>query len=226
MLMIDVAIDADGGGRLTFEPKAVIIAGYTGRDRAVVQHHIDELAAQGIPPPPQTPMFYRMPLDALTTESEIVVPSAQTSGEVEPVLIAHQGRWYMGIGSDHTDRLLEREDIGRAKSVCPKPLGPRVWRYEDFRGHADAIALHSFAVTGPGRTPYQDGTLAAIMAFDPLIALMHERTQLAADDLVMFCGTVPLLGGTFAFAQRFEASLVDSVRGAVLELAYAVRVGP
>ncbi len=223
--MIELTIDADGGGRLAFEPKAVVIAGYTGRDRAAVQHHIDELAAQGIAPPPETPAFYRMPVDALTTAGAIDVPSAHTSGEVEPVLIAHRGRWYMGVGSDHTDRQLEREDIGRAKAACPKPLGTRVWRYEDVHGHADAIAMHaSVSAGGADRMPYQDGSLAAVMPLDRLIALMRERTGLAADDLVMFCGTVPLLTGAFAFAARFEGTLVDSVRGAVLDLAYAVRV--
>ena len=33
----------------------VIVAGYTARDREAVMHHIDELAAIGIPPPPTVP---------------------------------------------------------------------------------------------------------------------------------------------------------------------------
>jgi hypothetical protein len=34
-----------------------VVAGYTGRDAAAVQHHIDELAAIGVAPPPSVPMF-------------------------------------------------------------------------------------------------------------------------------------------------------------------------
>ena len=43
--------DANGVTGRDVEPDAVIVAGYTGRDRELVQHHIDELAAIGIPPP-------------------------------------------------------------------------------------------------------------------------------------------------------------------------------
>ena len=37
--------------RIGFEPTALIIAGWTGRDRAAVDHHIAEFAALGVPRP-------------------------------------------------------------------------------------------------------------------------------------------------------------------------------
>ena len=44
-----------------FDLEMVVVAGYTGRDRASVMHHIDELAAIGIPPPPTVPMYWKFP---------------------------------------------------------------------------------------------------------------------------------------------------------------------
>jgi len=49
-----------------FEPTALVIAGWTGRDPAAVQHHIDELAALGVPAPSTVPLFYRVAGQQLT----------------------------------------------------------------------------------------------------------------------------------------------------------------
>ena len=57
------------GARIELEPEAFVIAGYTGRDRASVQKHIDELAHEGIAPPPEVPMWYEMPPAILTKRS-------------------------------------------------------------------------------------------------------------------------------------------------------------
>lgn len=37
-----------------------IVAGWTGRDRAAVDHHIAELADLGVAPPSEVPLFYRV----------------------------------------------------------------------------------------------------------------------------------------------------------------------
>ena len=73
------------GASIELEPDAFTIAGYTGRDRAMVQKHIDELEREGIAPPPEVPMWYVMPPEILTTAATIEVTSPQSCGEVEPV---------------------------------------------------------------------------------------------------------------------------------------------
>src|ERR1700759_4527759 len=97
------------GGSVSVDPEAFIIAGYTGRDRAMVQKHIDELAHEGIAPPPEVPMWYEMPPALLTTGPQIEGTSAESSGEVEPIVMGIDGVLYLGIGSDHTARDVERE---------------------------------------------------------------------------------------------------------------------
>ena len=109
----------------------LVVAGYTGRDAAAVQHHIDELAAIGVPPPASVPMLYRLDRALVTSDGSHAVPSAETSGEVEPVFVRSGGRWYLGVGSDHTDRGLERDSVERSKAVCVKPVGRHVVRLPD-----------------------------------------------------------------------------------------------
>ena len=41
-------------------PRQLVIAGWTGRDAAAIQHHIDELQAIGVPPPSSVPLYYQI----------------------------------------------------------------------------------------------------------------------------------------------------------------------
>ena len=92
---------ADLGREVPFpvlvEPTLLVI-GYAGRDEASVRHHIDELAAIGIAPPPSVPMVYELPAELVTTDALLAVHGARTSGEVEPVLAraAGAGTWPSG----------------------------------------------------------------------------------------------------------------------------------
>lgn len=201
------------GDPVVFSPEVFVIAGYTGRDRALVQRHIDELAHEGIAPPPEVPMWYEMPPGLLTTEARIAVPSAQSSGEVEPVLVGVDDALYLGIGSDHTARDVEREDIATSKRICPKPIGRTLFRLHSLDAALDALRLES-AVNGE---PYQSGTLAQILPLAELLQAFRARTGAAR--FVLSCGTVPLLAG-FRFGAEFAASISGAPLPQPLALAY------
>src|SRR6266852_4746879 len=64
----------------------LVIAGWTGRDKASVERHIVELAAIGVRRPRAVPMFYRVGASLLTTAREVEVVGENSSGEVEFVL--------------------------------------------------------------------------------------------------------------------------------------------
>ena len=86
----------------------LVIAGWTGRDPHKVAEHIEELAALGIAPPATTPCFYRAGVETLTTAPQIDCLGDQSSGEAEYfILIDADGTWWVGAGSDHTDRAVE-----------------------------------------------------------------------------------------------------------------------
>lgn len=206
------------------EDAALLVIGYAGRDQASVQHHIDELAAIGIAPPPHVPMVYDLSPELVTSGSSFTVAGARTSGEVEPVLVRAGGDWYLALGSDHTDRELEAEDIRTSKAVCPKPVSRTAILLDgdpaigDLDAAWDAIAVTS-AIDG---VAYQQGTLAALRVPSDLIA--HAIASGPAGDLVIFCGTVPLIDGAFRYGALFSATM--DVGGCTIRLDYSVSVQP
>lgn len=181
----------------------LVIAGYTGRDAEAVEQHIRELAAHGIPRPAEVPAFYELSSELLRVAPTDLDVGETTSGEAEPVLIRDSGgELYLGVGSDHTDRELERRSILESKRSCPKLVGPDVWRFEDAADEWDLLELSS---TADGR-PYQRGTLSLIRRPEELVSLM-PRGVAAATSFVLYLGTLPLLDGSFRFAGEFSASL-------------------
>jgi len=62
----------------------LFVAGWTGRNKNAVDHHIEELRILGISPPSQVPLYYRVSSALLTHRAIIEVLGAGTSGEVEP----------------------------------------------------------------------------------------------------------------------------------------------
>jgi hypothetical protein len=54
-------------------PKTLIVAGWTGRDEKALHHHIEELAAIGVPRPSSVPAFYRISTANLTQTARLEV---------------------------------------------------------------------------------------------------------------------------------------------------------
>lgn len=180
---------------ITLDPAyRAFVAGYTGRDRAAVQHHIDELAAIGVAPPPEIPMYYPMNAALVSTAASFEDRETLTSGEVEPLYVRHMGDWYLGVASDHTDRDLETEDILRSKLACPKPTGGQLIPIGDLdRFQIDGLEA---TCTVDGET-YQSGSLAGLRQPADVIGRLLERHDLGDGDLVVLGGTLPLLDGVF-----------------------------
>ena len=185
----------------------LVVAGYTGRDEEAVRRHIAELAAHGIDAPPATPIFWLLPNWLLTLAPVTMqIHTAGSSGEVEPVLLRMpDGEVFVTVGSDHTDRDLERSSLLLAKLTCPKILSEDLWRFEDVAHRWDTLRLRSHT----GAQDYQEGTVATIR---PPLDLLTRAIEIAPDarrPLVLFLGTIPLLTGGFVFAERFAGTLED-----------------
>ncbi|MGV9928331.1 DUF2848 family protein [Nocardia rhamnosiphila] len=194
----------DSGKPLAFTPSRFIVGGYTGRDSVAVEHHVEELAAIGVPRPETIPAFYELDVDRLTTEAAIEVDGSSTSGEVEPVLLYADHRYYLTVGSDHTDREIETRSIPLSKAACPKPIAatlidlgsdPSIVEWDDI--------LARCWVDGD---LYQEGNLASVL---PIGRLLTEWGRPAADasELVLFGGTMPLLDGAFRYGEDWRMSL-------------------
>lgn len=196
---------AGSGQSLALEPERLLIAGYTGRDVASVEAHIEELEAIGVPRPATIPAFYELDPGLLTTDPVIEVDGTETSGEVEPVLIRHRSRYYLGVGSDHTDRNMERLDIQASKGACPKPLGATVAALPEDLGESDwnAIGVNSLV----DDQLYQSGSLASLRPPTDVLARLAESVGRVDGDFVIFVGTLPLVTGHFKHGTRWHLEL-------------------
>jgi Protein of unknown function (DUF2848) len=203
----------------------LVIAGWTGRDRAALEKHIRELEEVGVARPKSTPVFYRVSATLLTTASRIDVIGADSSGEVEFVLFAlHDGLW-VGVGSDHTDRKAETIGVTLSKQLCAKPVAPVLWRYDDVKEHWDHLTLRSHAVENSKRRLYQQGRVSAMLAPEDLIERYCGAGERLPVGTAMFGGTLAAEGGV-RFAPRFAIELEDPVLGRRIAHEYEIRSLP
>lgn len=206
------------------EITSLIIAGWAGRNAAAIEHHIEELAMLGIPRPSTTPLYYRVAAQTITQETSLVVLGPDSSGEVEPVVIAMADGLWIGIGSDHTDRKAEASGIALSKQLCGKPVGSQLWSYADVEAHWDELTIRSWATIDGVRVLYQDSAMSTLRTPRDLIQRQSGADGLAAGTL-MFCGTPGTIGGIRASA-RFEMEIIDPVLKRSLTHAYDIEVLP
>ena len=203
-------LEAKGGQLpLTLKLRQAVIAGWTGRDPVARDKHIAELEQLGIARPASTPIYYRVAARRLTTADAIEVSGSDSSGEVEFVLIGSEGRIFVGVGSDHTDRKVEAYGVTVSKQMCDKPLAPVLWNFADIADHWDRIVLRSFATINGERVLYQEGWLDGMLGVDDLIARGFDGGKLP-DGCAVFGGTFAAKGGIRS-ATRFEFEIDDPV---------------
>lgn len=211
--------------RLTVPVAELIVAGWTGRDAAAIEHHIEELAALGVPRPSHYPLFYRVARNQLVQGGELQVLGPDTSGEAEFVLVQHGGELWVTAGSDHTDRKAEAQSVALSKQLCGKVVAGRAWRFAEVAPHWERLVLRSFIREGGRRVRYQDGSVAAMRTPQDLISRYTSAGGALADGSVMFCGTLGAIGGIRP-AERFAFELVDPVLERRISHAYDVTVLP
>jgi hypothetical protein len=216
-------LDADGTPeRRSVAVERLVNCGYTGRSEEEVQKHIAELEAEGVPAPETFPTAYPKPSHLLATGGEIEVMSERTSGEAEFVLVSRGDETLVGVGSDHTDRELEEEDVPLSKTVCPNVMGETVWRLADVADHWDELRLRSW--TGPDRDRYQEATLAAIRPPEELLSFVDDRSHEPIENTAVFSGSVPAESGELVYADTFAVEIYDPVLDRSLSVEYDVDV--
>ncbi|MEF2072955.1 DUF2848 domain-containing protein [Consotaella aegiceratis] len=225
-----LTFDAVGRDAVTVTLENAVIAGWTGRDQAAVDHHIAELEAIGVAPPSTVPLFYHVGAQLLTQSPLIEVVGTASSGEIEPLLLDDGNALYLGLGSDHTDRDLEAQSVALSKQVCPKPVASTLWRFEEVSDHLDEIRLQSFVRDDMAAdwVSYQDGPMAKIRPLADLMArcpLALEGGRLTPGTAMM-CGTLGVLAGGVRPARHFRMVMSDPVLGRSITHQYECRVLP
>jgi uncharacterized protein DUF2848 len=202
-----------------------IVAGWTGRDPAAVEKHIRELEALGVKRPATTPIFYRVSAARITTATEIEAVGTHSGGEVEFVLLQHDGRMWVGTGSDHTDRQVETYGVTVSKQMCDKPVAPVFWAFDEIAPHWDQLKLRARVMENGERKIYQEGPVTAMLAPSDLIGRYLGKGDRLPESTLMFCGTLAARGGVRP-TERFEFEIEDPVLGRSTTHAYSVRILP
>ncbi|MFQ5851392.1 MAG: DUF2848 family protein [Candidatus Binatia bacterium] len=218
-------VDKNGRkGPLEFQARRLLLAGFTGRNQESAMKHIEELRSHGVAAPDKIPAYYPVPRDLVTTNEEIEVLGHSTSGEVEVVFLFQGGTIYVGVGSDHTDRELEKISIAKSKVMCPKIISKEIWNYEEIKTGWDRIALRSWIEEGGQKKLYQEGSLSDFLPSEKF--LWQARKQIKDDDvegMVLFLGTLPTVQRSLLFSSTFEGELVDASLGRSLAFRYMIR---
>ncbi len=215
----------NGVDTITVEIENLIVSGWTGRDEAVLRHHIEELSHLGVQAPSEIPLFYRMGARIIDQAEHIQVVGDDTSGEVEPVIISLADGLWVGVGSDHTDRKAEAWSVALSKQLCPKVLGPDLWRFEDVQAHWDKLELRSYATIDGERVLYQSGLAQAIRSPRDLFDRAFGQGASPPPGTAMFFGTMPAIGGIRP-AERFEIEMNDPVLGRSITHGYDIEALP
>ena len=225
MATIAATVETSSGSRKAdIVVRDLVLAGWTGRDKTAMEHHIAELEALGVKRPATTPIYYRVSATRLTASNAIEVMGTDSSGEIEFVMAATDGELLVGLGSDHTDRKAETFGITLSKQLCDKPIATTFWRFADLVDHWDDIVLRAYITNDGKRELYQEGTLAKMLPPGELMrgyAGAAKRGAELSDGTMMFGGTFAAIGGIRG-ADRFEGELEDSRLGRRITLGYDI----
>ncbi|MFC6763016.1 DUF2848 domain-containing protein [Sulfitobacter porphyrae] len=211
----------DGSEQVTLTFDRAVVGGWTGRDKAALQHHIDELAKIGVKAPEKTPMFYRVGVSRLTGAQAIEVIGDGSSGEVEYTLINIAYRTWVGAASDHTDRVYEHMGITVAKQLCDKPLVSEFWPLDEIEAHWDQVQIRASIQENGKEVVYQDGTVAGLLSPEELLGHLREEGDELAEGTLLFGGTCGAIGGV-RYSEQFTFELIDPVLGRAIKHSYNV----
>ncbi|QDO96262.1 DUF2848 domain-containing protein [Ferrovibrio terrae] len=214
----------DKRDRVAVQIDNLIVAGWAGRDAHAIEHHIEELAAIGVPRPSTVPLFYRIGTGQLSQTTHLQVLGPDTSGEVEPVVLSLADGLWVAVGSDHTDRKAEAAGVALSKQLCSKVVGTGLWRYDEVAPHWDSLILRAWATIDGKRTLYQEGAVSGLRSPADLMQRYSNTATLPPGSL-MFGGTIGAIGGIRP-GTRFEMELEDPVLQRKLGHAYDIEALP
>jgi 4-hydroxyphenylacetate 3-monooxygenase len=219
--MVSVTIESRSGRNTRdFAIRRMLNLGSATRSTDTALAHQQEVAKSGIHVALDVPAprIYPMGTHALTTGGEVQVQGVDTSGEVEIVLLLAD-QLYVGVGSDHTDRALERTSILWSKQACPNVLAPVLWPFAEVADAWDSFVLKAWV---DGKL-YQDVGTAAFLRPEDMLRIVRERVPgLPEGGLLIFGGTIVSLDKKLGFGARWDFAIEDPAGGRSIRHGYDV----
>ena len=220
-MTVDVVVAGKAGSQpASFPVHRIYNLGSATRNAGSATAHHEEVAKEGVFVALEVPAprIYPIGNHALTTGDEVFVHCSRTSGEVE-IVIHVADQVYVGVGSDHTDRELERFSIPWSKQACPNVLAPVLWPLGEMRDRWDRCVLRSWV---DGRA-YQDVGVNVFLHPDDVLRILRERVaDLPERDFTVFCGTYVSLSKELGFGKRWEFEITDPEGGRNIRHGYDV----
>lgn len=215
-----------GTGRSIQVPVGVIFnGGYAGTNQDLVREHIEELAKVGVPAPTTTPTLYPLSNYLATTSDKIQVQHGETSGEVEYCVIWHQGKKYVTVVSDHTDRNLENYSVPKSKQACPNVFAPHVWDWEEVKEHFGELQLKCWITRDGKRELYQDAACKAMLLPGDWKE-KFEKIGVDKDNNIFLSGTINTVNNTLIFGDYYEIQMHDPILNRTINHSYTVDILP
>lgn len=207
-----------------FQIKSIVNAGYTGRDQKAVQKHIDELKEIGVPAPDKIPVYFVKSPNLMTTDDGFYAVDKENTGEVEYILLIAENGIYVGVGSDHTDRELEKTNIPKGKQMCPNFISKDVWKYDDVKEHWDDLELRAW-IYGENKVLFQETTLKSFMSPEELMERIKKLCGGKLDvGTVIYSGTVAAKIDGYPFSKTFDTELFDKKHNRKLTCGYNIHL--
>lgn len=223
-MKLEFSLADDSSATVVADIQSLIIAGWAGRDLDAIEHHIEELAALGVPRPSAVPLYYRVASNQLTQSSNVQALGTSSSGEVEVFVFTVDGTMYVSLASDHTDRKLEAYGVAESKQACVKPVATTAWRFDDVVEYWDELVIRSWIEENGDQVLYQEGTLDSLRLPQDLIEGYTNQKTLP-EGHGMICGTVGAIGGIRA-SNTFVMELHDPRNNRSLRHTYQVETLP
>ena len=219
MLAINhLSFELPDGSELRVAVSRLLGAGMTNRDQRLIDAHIEELSEQNIPPPPHIPFLFPAMPTLATNATDVAVLGVETMPEIEFALFRAEGRDYVTVASDQTDRVLEQTHLLVSKNACPKILGAKAWPVDEVAGHWDEIQMRS---TSGGKL-LQEGNFAQFIPHADMLEFVASYDGPEHEGRVVMSGTVPTMAVPNKGKATIELALFDPVLDRRLEHAYTV----
>jgi hypothetical protein len=222
VLDLEVLYKSGAKDRIGMVVENIFNGGYAGRNQQHVREHIEELAKLGVPVPTTTPTLYPLANYNLTIAKRIQVQNAETSGEIEYVLLRQANVTYVTVGSDHTDRELENFSVAKSKQACPNVIPRQVWLYEEVKDHWEQIQLKCWVTKDGKRSLYQEATVGALMSPEEWQPTFKKLGIDNLNNSVFFSGTINTVGKQLIYADSYELEMNDPVLKRTLRHEYSV----
>lgn len=202
--------------------KNVYAMGFTARNQEAMLRNLKSLKSLNVKIPKRIPSVYPLIKNIIDLSDEIEVVSNDTCAEVEFLIIIQNEDIYIGIGSDHSDKVLESESISKSKQICPKHFHTELWDYKDVKNHWDELEIGSYYYKDGEKIVFQKGFVKDMLHPDTVIDELKNRYD-DINKIIVYSGSIANLTG-FIYGEKFEYYLNDPVLNRKLKTNYKINV--